>query len=273
MKKQKVDFVIIVLVYRNTSDLEEFIASVNKQMSYYKFRIVVVNSYYDEETRKKAEEITEKNECDFISIENKGYSYGNNCGISFAEKHYYYQFIIVSNPDIIIIDFPHTLSKLKGDIIAPKIITANGKHQNPMIVKENRFSEWMIYKGFKKNNHFLFFAGIGWNKLRRIIFLLIHKDNKNKICRIFAAHGSFLFLSKNAIEKLGTRPYDENMFLFGEETVLALKAKSAGLITSYVSDIYISHKEDGSIKLDNLSVNNELYKSNIYYYENYRMRK
>lgn len=122
--------------------------------------------------------------------------------------------------------------------------------------------------GFKNKNRLLVIAGIGINKIYRTIFIGLHKNQTTY--QIFTAHGSFLFLSKNAIEKLGSRPYDENIFLFAEESVLAVKAKREGLVTLYNADIFVNHKEDGSMKLGNISVNNELSKANIYFYETYR---
>lgn len=264
--KEKFDFVMVVLVYRNTDDLEELIESVQQQMTNY--RIVIVNSFYDDESERKARQIAENYDCDFMSVENKGYSFGNNVGIEYATDHYDYEYVIVSNPDIIVRNIPRNTADLHGDIIAPKIIAADGRPQNPMIVKENKVSEWLVYKGFKNKNRLLVMAGIGINKIFRTIFIRLHKNQTTY--PIFTAHGSFLFLSKNAIEKLGSRPYDENIFLFAEESVLAVKAKREGLMTLYNADIFVNHKEDGSMKLGNISVNNELSKANIYFYETYR---
>ena len=63
--------------------------------------------------------------------------------------------------------------------------------------------------------------------------------------------------------------YDENMFLFAEEGVLAYKTRKQGMITVYEDTIVVKHKEDGSMKLADLSISDELRKANIYFYENY----
>ena len=63
--------------------------------------------------------------------------------------------------------------------------------------------------------------------------------------------------------------YDENMFLFSEEDVLAYKLKREGISTNYTENMKIIHKEDGSIKKSNLSVKEEVRKSGIYFYEHY----
>ena len=270
MRKTKVDIVFVVLVYRNYQDLEEFISSVKTLKSSYK--IVIVNAYYDDDSRNKFSEIAELNNCVFLNIDNKGYSYGNNCGIEYVEKHFEYKYIVISNPDIIIKDFPDDLERLEGDIIAPMTMTLSGKMQNPMIIKESLFAEKMIYRGLTKNNKFLFYLGIAKNKLSREFFLSIHRLKRKSAYKIYAAHGAFVILSKHAVSVLGTRPYDEKMFLFAEEMVLAWKAKKATLETMYNPAVCVRHKVDGSIKMANLSVEKNMAAANIYYYETYRIK-
>ena len=86
------------------------------------------------------------------------------------------------------------------------------------------------------------------------------------------AHGSFLFFSAHALEILGHRPYDENLFLFAEEAVLAYRAKKLNLNTIYNRNIIVKHKEDGSMKMSNISINDEVKKSNLYFFKQYKYR-
>ena len=79
---------------------------------------------------------------------NKGYSFGNNKGITFANEKYEYEYIIISNPDIIVKQFNDNLPD--AEIIAPKVVTMSGKNQNPMAIKENRLAEYLVYQGLKK---------------------------------------------------------------------------------------------------------------------------
>lgn len=268
MNKEIVDIVFIVLVYRNHTDLIDFLESTKTiEVSN---RTVVVNAFYDEESKKKIENIAYQYNCEFLNIPNNGYSYGNNFGIKYADEHFHYKYIVISNPDIIIKNFPSDMSILQGDIIAPKTIAASGKNQNPMIVKENPVSEKLIYYGFKHNSKLHLFCGIIINKIIREFFIRL---SGKKMMSIFAAHGSFLLLSNNAISVLEGTPYDEKMFLFAEESVLAVKAKEHGLVTKYIPSICVNHKEDGSMKLGDFSINQELANANIYYYETYRMKR
>ncbi len=262
----KTKYVFVILVYRNYKDLDECVESIKEKIN--DFRIIVVNAYYDDETMNAVKGLSEKHNCHFINIENKGYSFGNNRGIEYAEKNFEYDYLIVSNADIVIKHFD--TSKLEtieeNSIIVPKIIAADGRYQNPMLPMQSKLSDRLTYKGLKNSNKFLFFLGVGISKIHRTWFLIF---NKNKIRKVYAAHGSFVVFSRGSLQKLEFKPYDENMFLFAEESVLAEKAKISGIKTLYYPFFSIYHKEDGSMKLADFSINKELVKSNIYFYETY----
>jgi len=261
-------YIILILVYRNVWDLLECIHSIYDKIP--SCKVIVVNAYYDEESCKIVKKVAEDNKCDFINIENKGYSYGNNVGIRFALEHYRFKYIIVSNPDIIVREF-HDATVDNYDVIAPDIITKDGNKQNPMLVVENRFSEYLIYISMKKNIKMFFLIGVGINGVLRKLYLKYIKIIKRHFGKIYMAHGSFVIISERAIKMLEP-VYDENMFLFAEEAVLAYKAKLLGIQIYYNDNIKVLHKEDGSMKMGNFIINNELKKSNVYFFEHYRKK-
>lgn len=262
-------YIFIILVYRNTDDLEECIQSIFSFVS--SFKIIVVNSYYDDESREAARAIAKQYECDFLNVENRGYSYGNNEGIRFARDNYSFDFIIVSNPDIIIRKFDDSFldNQIEFDVVAPEIIAADGRSQNPMYVSKPRFVTACEYVGFKCRLKPLIQFGILLSKLKRFYYSRKYTGKSQYL--IYGAHGSFVIMSRRAVEALDP-VYDNNMFLFAEEMVLAAKSRAAGLKTCYYNGISISHKEDGSMKLSNLKMFDELRKSNLYYYENYEKK-
>lgn len=261
-------YIFIILVYKNSKDLEECIESIKEKVN--SFEIIVVNAFFDIITEQLVKEIAEKNNCVFINIENKGYSYGNNVGIKYAIDNYKFDYIVVSNPDILIEKFDDNLLKkgFRYGIVAPKITAANGNNQNPMAIFSNHLSDYLEYIGLKKNINFLFLLGICINKIMREFLIVFYKLLKKRQYKIYAAHGSFLLISQKAVHELFP-VYDENVFLFAEEGILAYKAKVANIETCYLDDIHILHKEDGSMRLSNISISDELKKSNIYFYENY----
>lgn len=72
---------------------------------------------------KKINELADEYDCDYLSVENKGYSYGNNQGIKFVLENYEYDFIVISNPDVLIERYDSS-SLSKNGITAPIIVNA-----------------------------------------------------------------------------------------------------------------------------------------------------
>lgn len=257
-------YVFVVLTYKTTCDLPEFLESVKGKFKDYK--VVIVNSYFDETTKREFELIAEKYHCDFLNIENKGYSFGNNVGIEHCIKNYKFKYLIVSNPDIIVEsnDFNYRKNENRRIVIAPRIHNKTGKNQNPYWVWNNQFAEWLIYVGYKTKNRGILYTGIGINKIIRIIFISIANKNNTQY-KVFAAHGSFVIISYLALKNVMPL-YDEKMFLFAEEALLAHKLRKEAIPTIFTNDVRIFHKEDGSMSVSKINEDDELRKSVLYYY-------
>lgn len=268
MQKTKFDIVFVVLTYRNSEDLKSFITSVGQKISE-TYKIVIVNSYYDDLSYNEIRNIAFDNGCDFLNVDNKGYGYGNNMGIDYAKNKYIFKFLIVSNPDIELLNFStHTLNGLHDSIIAPSIKTLRGKNQNPYYYSKIDLVEWLTYYSCKQDNEIFNYIGIIINKIYREARLLIDKILKVKKRKIYASHGSFVIFSYNALIKLG-QIYDERMFLFSEENHLARLAFEKSVKTFMVPGIKVLHKEDGSIGFNNSNLGEYMKESFITYYENW----
>lgn len=263
MKKTK--YVFVVVVYRNTQDLQEIISSIHSLNI--DEEIIIVNNYYDDESMNRCYKSAYENNCRFLNVENRGYGYGNNRGIEYANKNFEYEFLIVSNPDILIEKFDEqALSKLKGAVVGPIIKTMSQKSQNPYWYLKNPISELLIYKGYLYKSNFVFYLGILINKLIRELFLLFLRISKKEQQKVFALHGSFVIFSYDALEKIGL-PYDEEMFLFAEEAHLAHLLNRKDIDSYITKGIEVIHKEDGSISLSKINEKSEARKSIITYYE------
>lgn len=254
--------VFVVLTYKNIEDLEDFFKSFSLQNS----KIIVVNSYYDKSTLERFEQISKNNKADFINVENKGYGFGNNVGIRYAREHYRFRYLVISNPDIIIkrFDFNFIIQDLRC-IYAPKILTLKGKDQNPYYYTYCKAIEYFKYLGNKYNNKILFYIPITANKIYRIVRVSINKLFKFEKEKIYAAHGSFLIIGREALDLL-VPIYNEKMFLTCEEEHLAKLANSKKIKTFYVPNIIILHKEDGSMKMADFDTNQVIRESRSEYY-------
>lgn len=232
------DFVFVVLVYRNTNDLREFFDNLNIENS----KIIVVNAYYDDQSKHEFEEISNVHQADFINIENKGYGYGNNKGIDHAIKNYKFKYLVISNPDVCIKHL-HIKQLKDTHITAPAIVTLNGKHQNPYLPYH-----WQWYENLKYwlycHNYKLFFILIALiSRGTREIYNITKKKGF-----IYSAHGSFVIIPYIIIIQLHPI-YDENIFLYKEEECLAHLARARNIPIFYSPDIQIIHKEDGSTSM------------------------
>lgn len=268
MVKKEYNLVFVVLVYKNTHDIIDFIKSVKKNTE--NTRIVIVDAFYSSEVSERIDILAKKYDTDAIHIENKGYGYGNNKGIEYVNENYEYSKLIIANPDTIIKKLNYDcLKKIKIGIVGPKIITKSGKNQNPYWVSDNKLGEAMIYQGCKKNKKILRYMAYIINRIIREAYILVFKHTGRDMGKVFAVHGSFVIFTKSAIDRL-IPLYDENMFLFAEEAYLAHKAKKLGIKTYYAESTEVFHKEDGSISCADINEERIYKDSIIYYYEKIR---
>ena len=262
-------YIFIVLTYKNSEDLVDFISSAKEQMEE-SYKIIVVNSFCDEESKNKIEEIALTNECVFLNVENKGYGAGNNKGIEYALNNFEFDFIIVSNPDIVIQIFkPNCLAEYLSEpyIIAPDIVCRTKKKQNPATVSNFKLATWLMYRGYKTRNKFVLYSGIALNKFCKLIFKIFCR----KSLPVFQCHGSFVIFNKKAVNIL-FQVYDENIFMFCEELDLAHKAKQEGVKSVYFPEIHVYHKEDGSINLSDMNVFERERDSFLYCYKKWKRK-
>lgn len=266
----KIDFAFVVLTYRNADDLPDFLQSVSAAFEAYSKEVLIVNSFYDEESETTIRRFAEANGCLFLSTENKGYGHGNNVGIEYFRAKYDYRYLVIANPDTKVLYNRFDFASVDREpcVIAPRIRTLTGKEQNPYWVIKNPLSERLVYRYFTKGGRLRFYAGIGINKILRILFNLKRQRKKKAV---FAAHGSFLVFSRSAMDQIGL-PYDEKMFLFAEENLLAHTLRGLKIPIYFTSEIEILHKEDGSVSISDVDENLELKKSTIYYYEKLRKK-
>lgn len=267
---KKVKFFFIILLFKNTTDIRACIKSI-KQFKI-DCQILLVNSYYDDPTLHKVKEIALEEKCEFLNIPNKGYGYGNNRGIEFANQNYDYDFIIISNPDIIIKKFKEpNFSREKKVVIGPIIKTKNGKMQNPYLSIDCIFLDKLLYSGFKSGNKIKTLICYAINRLIREGFLFGFRFKEQSIQKVYAVHGSFFLISHKALDEIGL-PYDEDMFLFAEESHLAHLLKEKRIPAYIDKNIEILHKEDGSINLSDINIVGEAARSYIIYYEKMKQR-
>ena len=239
---EKYKYVFVVLVYKNIEVLKDFFQSLH--LSDYK--VVVVNSYYDDASLKECQETALVNKADFIPIENKGFGYGNNVGLKHAMENYSFDYLILSNSDIQInsLDFLSVIKETSA-IVAPYTHLPSGKVQNPNIPWRMR----KLLKLFKvaydrESNMLLLFAHIltrGSRELFRVYSLI----KKKTFYKIYCCHGSFMIFTKKAVDALFP-VFDDRVFLYNEELYLAERSRIKNIPIYYCPKIDVLHLEGAS---------------------------
>lgn len=257
----KVDFIFVILLYRNMQDIREYLTNLNSfDISK---KVILVNNYFDKDTKDEADTIAFEFDCDIIHSENNGYGCGNNQGIRYAQENYRYEYIIVSNPDVLINKFDSDrLLSMSDCVVGPIIHTLSGKNQNPYWSEYNKFFERLLYVGMKKRISLYRYAAFAYFRLMRELSLKTQKS----LFEAYALHGSFVMFHKNVIDRL-KNVYDESIFMYSEEIDIAYRLKEMGIKSYVLRNVDVTHKEDGSVKLSTLNLNQMMKESYIKYYE------
>lgn len=239
--------VFVVLVYKNTEVLNGFFQSLKEKVQNYK--VILVNSFYDEPSKQACQEYAAKNACDFIDIPNKGYGAGNNVGIKYAMEHYGFDFLIISNSDIIIKKLD-ALDKYLGKpcIVGTETIMLTGKRQNPCLGRYptlNSLYFMLCRKGYEKDSHLLITMAHACSRLNKIFTWLQLFFSRKRELQVLAIHGSFFVMTKAAVEAMFP-VFNDEMFLYNEELYLGLRAKQRGVPIYYSKDNIVNHLEGAS---------------------------
>lgn len=260
MKKYK--YLFVVLVYKNIDVLRDFFLSLNL----HDFKVIVVNSYYDEQSLNECKEVSIANHADFLPIENKGFGYGNNVGTKYAMDKYEFDYLILSNSDIHILDLEYlnSLSDYQG-IIAPQTKMVSGKNQNPNAPCRISLNFYLFHIAYKYNLKVILRIAQAIGRLFRELFLIYSRYSKQKIYKVYSCHGSFIIFSQYAVKRLYPFFCDE-MFLYNEELYLAEKARSYQIPICYIPKIRILHMEGASSSNDTeVGFNNNKRSYEIFY--------
>lgn len=240
---EKIAYVFVVLVYKNTDVLKTFFESVREIENK---KVILVNSYYDDESLESCRISAVQNGAVFISVPNKGFGAGNNKGIQYAKEHYDFDFLVLSNSDIIIGEWPSVEELPSGAcVIAPQTRMLTGKNQNPNVPYYPAVGLW-LHKQYVRteNKRYLGIAHI-LSRAGREVFLLYSKLVKKSRYKIFSVHGSFMLFSSEALDRL-IPVFDERIFLYNEEGYLACKCRHLNIPCYYCPTIQVTHLEGAS---------------------------
>lgn len=239
----KVDCIFVVLVYRNIDILEDFFRSLALPC---KYKVIIVNSYYDEQSLKRCREVAEENGADFIPIDNRGFGYGNNVGVKYAMEHYEYDYLILSNSDIQV-NSMDALFKLDREVavIAPHTHLPGGKIQNPNIPWRMKSLFRWLKSAYGSDSRMKLWLVHCFTRTCRELFRFYRLFSRKPLYDIYSCHGSFIAFTGKAVDKLFPF-FDDRMFLYNEELYLAENCRMKNVPVYYCPEIDVLHLEGAS---------------------------
>ena len=227
--------VVIILNYNSFDDCRKCISFLNRQEGVDLELVVVDNCSQD---RSKIEVFCQEQGCTFIaSKENKGYNAGNNIGLHYAaEKGYKYA--IIANPDM---EFPQT------DYVA-KLISVMEKDTDVMVVGSDIIGPHSVHQN--PLNFVSFWAELFW-PIDMVKRKFLEKKNtmnnlskKSGYCPMLS--GCCFGIRMSFCKQINY--FDESVFLYCEEPILAYQVKKSGYKLYYTKDCYAIHRHIKSSK-------------------------
>lgn len=255
----------ICIVVLNYNDSERTTKFINDVKDYKKIAEIVV---VDNCSTDNSYEILKKLSSDKITVlktnENKGYGAGNNFGCKYVIEKYKNPIIFISNPDVVVEEKTfYTMAKYLND------------NENIAIVAPNVYQDGQVERGWKLLNpirgailNFPFvYRVLRKQENKNYFYNNKHYDTKASIVDVVT--GCFFAIKGKIMEQIDF--FDENIFLYNEEEILAKKTKKLGYETVVLNDISVIHEHSVSISksFSNLKKIRIANKSRIYYQKKY----
>jgi N-acetylglucosaminyl-diphospho-decaprenol L-rhamnosyltransferase len=247
----------IVLNYKDSKTTEEYVRFA-KNLAFYDY-IIVVDNCSPDDSYERLSKIQRENVIVCKTSKNGGYGAGNNYGIKLAKK-LGCSVAFVSNPDVAytrecvqhMIDF----LKQNDDYAAIAPVQYNGYSK-----QRRDDTAWALptYTSYVIGSLYI---------LRHFLSIPRYVLSHNQ--QVDCVTGAFLAVKID--EFLAAGAYDENIFLYCEESTLGYRLKQKGYKTYLLVDEKYDHYESTSIKKSVPNVVNRvqmIYKSRLIYLQDY----
>lgn len=237
---------IVIVTYKSEDYIENCLKSILEHNDYSnnEIEIIIVDNSPLEDFEKLKLLIPE-NYPIFIKMihnnSNGGFGQGNNIGF----KHSNSEVVLFMNPDVL----------LKSKIFK-EAINSFKNNNNLCILGGKQLGHKDISFYFRQEYDFFPFT--------TSVMLLLNKLNIY-IEKFMFLSGAFLFVNKSNFEDIGS--FDENIFLYSEESDITIRALRKSYKTKFDKNLIYHHLVDGR-KPSEYSIN-EAIKSNIYYFNKY----
>ena len=238
---------IVIVHYNDSLSLEHLIDNVKN----YKVldKIIIVDNNSREEEKERIRKLTNERIELIENKDNKGFGYAINIGVKRCREQGI-ENVFISNCDVIIkdeSDLEKLISCLDDNIgvVAPVIEefnTLNRGWKNPSPIIDGLMNIVGIHRHIRK---------------KYVFYDESYVD---------VVSGCFFLMRSSVLDRIGY--FDENVFLYYEENILAKKIKNIGLKSIVVNDVHVVHNHSVSIDKNVKKIKKlKLQKKSQYYFQ------
>ncbi|MDF5735649.1 MULTISPECIES: glycosyltransferase family 2 protein [unclassified Nostoc] len=254
-RKQPITVSIILVNYNGLEVLPDCLNSIKKFIDIPAYEIIVVDNASSDGS---FELIVEKfPEVSLIrQATNRGFGAGNNAGAKVANG----EFLFLLNTDTIVISniLPHLIELIQSDpqvgIIGPKLLNHDGTLQisvSPALGIKGEYQARRLHRDYQNISQ------------QNLI-----EQKFQEIQEVDIVVGAACFMRSSLFHKLGG--FDENFFMYFEESDLCQRAQYQGYKIIYTPDVSLIHLKGYSIQKAANIMAIEYRRSQIYYYQKHR---
>ncbi len=231
-------FVTCVVLNYNDAKMSVDLAMAIKKYSTIKHVVIVDNCSTDNSWSTLSRLDDEKIIC-IRTERNGGYGYGNNYAARYALDHLNSDAVLIVNPDVAFNEeLTYTLIQAIQQDPSVGVASAIQLDRNGCEIKRSAWRIPTIWEYIISLDQLL-------SKLMKGFYYSLEELHKAPIVPVDCVAGSLLMITREAFE--ATKGYDEEMFLYCEETTLGCKIKKAGYRTVLCSDVSYKHLHGASI--------------------------
>jgi GT2 family glycosyltransferase len=245
--KEKILYAVIILNYNTPDDTIIACESIINNATTEKFRICIVDNASCSNTDKLSAIKNNKVSTLFLP-KNKGYANGNNDGIEYINSLYDPEYIVIMNPDVLILN--------KGTIegLIEKHSKLNNKYCgiSPIIwnpnISNNPYRQITASKIPNFSESLLLMTNITriFNYKHFMNLVYMDKMPYNKPFDAEVVSGAFFIINSSYFKQIGY--FDNRTFLYGEERLIGYKLRSIGKIFCVCPKYIVQHEGGKSTK-------------------------
>lgn len=245
------NFTFVAVVYNNYRDTLDFIESIEKLLeSKINVTCVIVDNSDNLSVQNKIDDLVLI--YPFVKILRPGSNLGYFGGFNHFFRSQLFDLrdiVILCNNDLVF--YEDFIRKIKSKsysedifIVCPDVITLDGVHQNPHVLKPRTTLQRLKLDLYFSN----YYLACCLRLMQKVIYYF-WGSNKRYVagapCYLHMGIGACYILLPNFISKFGTLDYPH--FLYGEEAYLTRQVHTLGGRLYYDPDLKVSHKESATL--------------------------